>query len=316
MMYDDIDNNGSDFFFFTNQDNQDQKSPLDLLYQNPQSLQYQENINNNMTPNEYICNQKSKEQLFDSFHKESFHQNKDCNPNFYNLIKDYEHPNFIDNNSLNYSNIKEGDENSDNILKNWQFISINNPKPKKDNFMKHKYTVKIKNEESKDKDKNKDEVKSKKEVGKKANNNNNKDQNQIKFKKEEAKKSIKNKIIKSALKRLHKLIKKYLPKEFNRRENKIHTSTTKKITSKVTKKDDHFFWNLRFRNILSYGLEKLQGKNFKNINKILNYINDNNYHFGLKKIKNLLNMKPLSLIKLFVHSQEFEGFKKKKFNYF
>lgn len=72
-------------------------------------------------------------------------------------------------------------------------------------------------------------------------------------KKEEVKKYIKNKIIKSIVKKINKLIEKDYSQIYKNGRNKIHTSNSILITSKVTKKDDRLLWKMRVRRILTYG---------------------------------------------------------------
>lgn len=142
------------------------------------------------------------------------------------------------------------------------------------------------------------------------------------YKKEEGKKGLKNRIYKFLVKELNKCIRKYLPKEFSERKMKIHVPNTKFVGSRVTKDDDKKFWNMRFKRILALGRnriskKKLQLKNYKNICKILKYIENyskknGELSLGLLKIKKLLFMKTPGLIRIFVKSEDFENYKKEE----
>lgn len=112
--------------------------------------------------------------------------------------------------------------------------------------------------------------------------------------------------MKSNVKKLNKLIAKYLPKIFKSRVKKIHCANDKFMSSKVSKKGDINFGNMTFKRILTYGRNRItkrnsQLKNYENIKVIIKYIEEYyiKYHklsIGLKKIINLLYMKPISLI--------------------
>ena len=144
----------------------------------------------------------------------------------------------------------------------------------------------------------------------------------IQYKKESAQKMIKAQVLKFNLTKLIKLIKKYLPKGFTKRENIIHAANCKLITSQVRNKDNKKFMNMTFRKILIYGKNRItkkdcQYKNYKHIKMIIRYLKE--YYkkheclsHGLIKIKVLLNKKPPGLIKNFVKSKTFEKFKKRK----
>lgn len=151
---------------------------------------------------------------------------------------------------------------------------------------------------------------------------NNNISNTIQYKKESAQKMIKAQVLKFNLKKLIKLIKKYLPKRFKKRENKIHPPNYKLITSQVRNIDNKKFMNMTFKKILIYGKNRItkkdcQYKNYKHIKMIIRYLQKyykkhNCLSHGLIKIKVLLNKKPPGLIKNFVKSKTFEEFKKRK----
>ena len=148
------------------------------------------------------------------------------------------------------------------------------------------------------------------------------DEKKIQYKKEGAKKKIKNHILKTNLKKLNKYIRKYLPPKYKRRNYIIHAPNSNLLSSKVSDTANKKYLNMKFRRILTYGQNKitkknLQYKNYLNIKEIMKYINEyykkNNYlPIGLRKIKKLLNMKPLDLISNFVKSKDFKKFKKEK----
>ena len=148
------------------------------------------------------------------------------------------------------------------------------------------------------------------------------DEKKIQYKKEGAKKKIKNHILKTNLKKLNKYIRKYLPPKYKRRNYIIHAPNSNLLSSKVSDTANKKYLNMKFRRILTYGKNKitkknLQFKNYLNIKEIIKYINEyykkNNYlPIGLRKIKKLLNMKPLDLISNFVKSKDFKKFKKEK----
>ena len=148
------------------------------------------------------------------------------------------------------------------------------------------------------------------------------DEKKIQYKKEGAKKKIKNHSLKTNLKKLNKYICKYLPPKYRRRNCKIHAPNSNLLSSKVSDTANKKYLNMKFRRILTYGKNKitkknLQFKNYLNIKEIIKYINEyykkNNYlPIGLRKIKKLLNMKPLDLISNFVKSKDFKKFKKEK----
>ena len=134
------------------------------------------------------------------------------------------------------------------------------------------------------------------------------------YKKEEAKKNIKNKIMKSIVKKVNKLIEKDYPQKYKNGRNKIHTSNSTLITSKVTKKDDRLLWKMRVRRILTYGKTRktknnLQLKNDQNFKDILNDKNNNGLSDNFRKIKYLLNLRFFHLIKIFTKSKDFKVFK-------
>ena len=153
-------------------------------------------------------------------------------------------------------------------------------------------------------------------------NQNNNNSNNIQYKKESAQKTIKTHILNSNLKILNNLIKLHLPPKLKRRSNKIHPPKYKLLTSKVNNRDNKKFINMTFWKILIYGRNQitkknLQYKNYIHINEIIEYLNIySNEHDGLsddlRKIKELLYMKPLDLINNFVNSEDFKEFQKRK----
>ena len=227
-----------------------------------------------------------KENKYDCDYQKFYHMQKDNQINSFSIFKNGNMPN-TENNDENKCNAKPNTNiNNSNIY----FKKGEKENPKK---LCSTFFTTIKNDEKK-----------------------------IQYKKEGAKKKIKNHILKTNLKKLNKYIRKYLPPKYKRRNYIIHAPNSNLLSSKVSDTANKKYLNMKFRRILTYGQNKitkknLQYKNYLNIKEIMKYINEyykkNNYlPIGLRKIKKLLNMKPLDLISNFVKSKDFKKFKKEK----
>ena len=120
--------------------------------------------------------------------------------------------------------------------------------------------------------------------------------------------------MRSIVKKINKLIEKDYPQIYKNGRNKIHTSNSTLITSKVIKKDDRLLWKMRVRRILTYGKTRktknnLQLKNYQNFKIILNDKNNIGLSDNFRKIKYLLNLRFFHLIKIFTKSKDFKAFK-------
>ena len=237
------------------------------------------------------------QELFNQSTKFNSSKNEDkysCDSKFYNLKQDSEHENFLET-SREY--------NSDIEDRNDEINQVSEPKSNKDDHNQNPPS-----------EKQKEKTPTPTFIVHKPNQNK-------QYKKEEGKKGLRSRVFKFSVKKLNKYIRKYLPKEFFGRKTKIHAPYTKYVGSRVTKDDDKKFWNMSFKRILVYGINRiskknLQTKNHKNIEKIFEYIE--NYRkkngklsLGLCKIKTLLSTNTPGLIRIFVKSKYFEKYKKK-----